>query len=293
MDQPIPAEIVKDEITLREFIADLKRAKVMFIVLLGTLTLAGGLIGHFSTKEYQATTVLVPASEGSGTSQLGGLAEIASRYSGLASLAGISLPGTGMKDEAIAVLQSQLLTQRYIQQNNLLPILYDSKWDPAARAWKTRDPRKIPTLWLANRYFKNNIRTVVDDKGTGMIELTIKWKNPQMAAAWANGLVNLTNSYLRNKAISEAELNVAYLNSMVAKTNVVQEQEVIYALMEQQIEKEMIAKDREEYALKVIDPAFPPEKPSSAGAMLLGLLGFTLGLFFGVVIVFVRRALRE
>jgi len=123
--------------------------------------------------------------------------------------------------------------------------------------------------------------------------MTIKWKNPFQAAQWANGLVALTNAYLRDKAISEAERNITYLNGMVGKTNVVQEQEVIYALMQQQIDKEMIAKDRVEYALKVIDPAFPPEKPSSAGPILLGLLGCTLGLFIGVTVVFLRRVLSE
>ena len=151
----------------------------------------------------------------------------------------------------------------------------------------------MPTLWLANRFFNNTIRSVVDDKKTGMVEMTIKWKNPDQAAQWANGLVALTNAYLRDKVISEAGRNITYLNGMVGKTNVVQEQEVIYALMQQQIDKEMVAKDRAEYALKVIDPAFPPEKPSSAGPVLLGLLGCTLGLFIGVAVVFLRRVLSE
>ena len=294
MDQPVASDAREGEITLREFLADIRRAKLMFVVLLGACTLGGVLVGVLVPRDYSATTVLAPVSEGaSGGSHLGGLAELASQYSGLASLAGISLQESGMKDEAIAVLQSEQLTRQYIQDNHLLPVLYASKWNPATHTWRSQDPRHVPTLWTANRYFKNKIRSVVDDKKTGMIEMTIQWKDPLQAAQWANGLVALTNSYLRNKAISEAERNIAYLNDMVAKTSVVQEQQVVYALMEQQIEKEMIARGRQEYALKVIDPAFAPEKPSSAGPMLLGLLGCTLGFFAGIVVVFLRRALRE
>lgn len=292
MDRPTAPQIAQEEITFREFLQDLKRAKVTLIVLMGVFTVAGVLLGILRPKEYEATTVLLPALPSAGNSSFGGLAKIASEYGGLASMAGLSLPGSSAKDEAIAVLQSELLTQRYIEQNNLLPVLYQSKWDSAKGNWKSLSPKKIPTLWLANRYFKNKIRTVVDDKKTGMIEMTIKWKNPEQAAAWANGLVRLANSYLRDKEIREAERNIEYLNGLVSKTGIVQEQQVIYALLEEQIDKEMVARDRKEYALKVIDPAFAPEKPSSAGPILMGLLGFTLALFIGVVVVFIQRALR-
>jgi uncharacterized protein involved in exopolysaccharide biosynthesis len=293
MDRPTAPAGAPDEITFRDFLEDLKRARVTVITLMCVFTLAGVLLGLFSTKEYEATTVLMPAAPSAGgSSGAGGLAQLASEYGGLASLAGISLPGASARDEAIAVLQSELLTQRYIEENHLLPVLYPSKWDSAKGTWKTLEPKKIPTLWLANRDFKNNIRAIVDDRKTGTIDLTIRWKNPQQAAQWANGLVQLANSYLRNKEIGEAERNIEYLDGLVSKTNVVEEQQVIYALMEQQIDKEMIARDREEFALKVVDPAFPPDKPSSAGPLLRGLLGCVLALFLGVVIVFIQRAWR-
>src|SRR6185437_33529 len=144
MDQPIDTNTREDEITLRQFVADLRKAKLMFVLLLGALTLGGVLIGLLVPRNYSASIVLSPVSEGLSGSRLGGLAELASQYSGLASLAGINLPESGMKDEAIAVLQSQLLTQRYIQQNNLLPVLYASNWNAATHTWKSRDRRHVP-----------------------------------------------------------------------------------------------------------------------------------------------------
>jgi uncharacterized protein involved in exopolysaccharide biosynthesis len=168
-------------------------------------------------------------------------------------------------------------------------VLYAKKWDSTALKWRVTDPKKIPTLWKANRDFKK-IRSVVDDKKANMVVLKITWKNPQQAAKWANDLVQMTNSYLRDKAIQEAERNIAYLNEQAAKANMVEARKSIYSLLETEINKEMLARGRDEYALKVVDPAFVPEKPSSAGPVVLGLLGFGLGCTAAVLMVFARRA---
>jgi uncharacterized protein involved in exopolysaccharide biosynthesis len=169
-------------------------------------------------------------------------------------------------------------------------VLYAKQWDAVAQKWLTTDPKKTPTLWKANRDFKK-IRAIIDDKKSGMVVLTITWTDPKQAAKWANDLVSITNSYLRDKAIKEAQRNIAYLNEQAAKTNVIEAQKSIYSLLESEINKEMLARGREEYALKVVDPAFVPEKPSSPGPLLLGLLGFGLGCTAAVLWVFGRRAL--
>jgi uncharacterized protein involved in exopolysaccharide biosynthesis len=139
--------------------------------------------------------------------------------------------------------------------------------------------------------FKNDIRQVTDDKKSGLIVLSIQWKDPALAAKWANDLVRITNNYLRSKAIEEAERNITYLQDQVLKANAVEVQKGIYSLMEQEINKVMLARGREEYALKVVDPAFAPEKPSSPGALMLGALGFAFGCLLSLLIVFGRRAI--
>lgn len=277
------------EITFKEFLQQIIKARSLFVILVGATTIGGGLIGLLGPKEYKATTTLMSASFGGGA-QLGGMASLASQYGGLASLAGISMPGAASRNEAIAVLKSQLLTRQFIKDNGLLPVLFASEWNSVTGKWKSADAKRIPSAWLANAYFNNKIRTIVDDPKTGLVTMTIEWKNPEQAAQWANGLVGLTNSYLRKKAIREAERNIAYLNGLIGKANVMQEQEVIYALMKEQIDKEMVARDSTQYALKVIDPAFVPDKPSSGGLLLWGIFGLFLGVFLDVLVVFVKIA---
>jgi uncharacterized protein involved in exopolysaccharide biosynthesis len=125
------------------------------------------------------------------------------------------------------------------------------------------------------------------------VTLTITWTDPKVAAQWANGLAELTNNYLRQKAISESERNIAYLNDQLAKTSVVALRDSIYSLMESEIKKQMLARGTNEYALKVIDPAVPPEKPTSPKAMLWILMAFCAGLLFSSAYVFVRVILRS
>ena len=287
MDQKSKTPAYDDEITLREVAAEVRRSAKPLALLVAVCTLVGLTLGLVLEKEYLASTLLSPIAEDP-TGKVGGLGALAGELGGLASLAGISLPGGKAKDEAVAVLQSEMLTETYIRDNNLLPILYAKMWDAGTGKWLTSDPKKVPTLWKANRLFARTIRSVAEDK-KGLVVLSIRWKDPKLAARWANDLVKLTNVYLRDKAIAEAQRNIAYLNEQAAKTNIVEAQRTIYSLLQSEINKEMVARGREEYALKVIDPAFVPERPSSAGAIILSLLGFGVGCVLAVLIAFGRR----
>jgi capsular polysaccharide biosynthesis protein len=237
--------------------------------------------------KYQASTLISPVSDESGGGRLGGLASIASEIGG-GSL-GISSPGNTQKQEYLAALTSEALTERYIKQNDLLPILFASKWDPAKRAWKDLPKDEIPTLWKANQFFKRHVRSVITDSKTTLTTLTIVWTNPNEAAKWANGLVKLTNDYLRAKAIAESERNIEYLKDQFAKTTIVGMQTAIVSNMEDQMKKAMIAQGNEEFALKVIDPAVAPEKRISPVPALWISTGFLVGLIGSTLLVYVRR----
>jgi len=58
--------------------------------------------------------------------------------------------------------------------------------------------------------------------------------------------------------------------------------------MENEINKQMLAREREEYALKIIDPAVPPERPSSFGPLRMGIFGFAAGLMASILWVAMR-----
>jgi uncharacterized protein involved in exopolysaccharide biosynthesis len=260
-----------------------------FIIAAVTLasTVTATILSYTLDDKYQASITLSPVSDDSSGGRLGGLASLATEIGG-GSL-GISSPGNTQKQEYLATLQSEALTERYIKENDLLPILFESKWDAARHTWKDLSKSEMPTLWKANQFFKRHVRAVTSDSKTSLTTMMIVWKDPTLAAQWANGLVKLTNDYLRAKAIDESERNISYLKDQFSKTNVIGIQSAINSILEDQMKKAMIAQGSQEYALKVIDPAVPPEKRISPLPWLWIPMGFCLGLIVCGVTAYVYR----
>jgi uncharacterized protein involved in exopolysaccharide biosynthesis len=243
-----------------------------------------GIVGWVMPPEYKATTILSPVTNTSGGGGMGAMGALGGAVGGLASLAGLSVGADSKKAEFVAVLQSEALTEKYISENNLLPILFRKQWDAGAGTWKIKDPNKQPTLWKANRFFKS-VRTVTTDSKTSLVTLSIEWTDPKLAQTWANGLVRLTNDYLRDQAVREAERNIAYLNDQASKTDTLGVKQAIYTIMQTEINKAMLARGNDEYALKVIDPAFTPERPSSLGTVAWTVIGLLVGFFLSSAVV--------
>jgi uncharacterized protein involved in exopolysaccharide biosynthesis len=274
-----------DEVSLRDTFAVLWRRKWLVISVTLAFGIGAGVASLLQAPLYVAATIVSPVSTGPGGGATSGLGALASQFGGLASLAGVAMPGDSKKFESLAVLQSEILTEKYIQDNNLLPIIFSTKWDDKQNKWKSSDPEKIPTLWDGNVTFKKEIRSVSNDAKTGLATITITWTDPKLAAKWANDLVQRTNEYLRAKAIHDSEANLAYLNEQAVKTNEVAIRQGIYSLIQGEINKVMMAKGSEEYALRVLDPAVAPERrfsPQRTNWVLFGLLS---GLMVSIIVV--------
>ncbi len=256
--------------------------------------LLAALAARLVPRKYESTVLLMPVSAPSSASGLGGLSSVVSQLGGAASLLGLgSSAGASGKAEAIATLQSQAIAERYIQDRNLMPILFSKAWDNAGQKWISDDPKKIPTLWQGMNFFLKGVVNVTDNAKTGLVLLKIIWKDPKVAATWANELVKATNDYLRGKAMKESQRNIDYLSEQAAKTATVEVRNAIYTVLETEIKKEMMARGSEEYALKVIDPAIAPESPSSPRPVFWTLGGFIVGLVLGTFIAIVRTVLAE
>jgi uncharacterized protein involved in exopolysaccharide biosynthesis len=278
-DQGRPGE---DPISLKDLTREAWRRKWLALAIVVATTLAGAIAGWTLPKSYDAIVLLSPASDDSSG---GGLGSLTSRFSGLASLAGLSAAGDSKKAESIAVLQSDALTQRYIKENELLPVLFADSWDGAKKAWKVSDAASTPTLWKASRFFGKKVRKVALDTETGLVTLSVRWGDPELAAKWANGLVEMTNAYLRDKAIRESERNIAYLTEQASQTNVVEARQAIFNVLETELNRVMFARGSNEYAFKVVDPASVPESPSFPPVTLLLIAGFAGGCLLAAFVV--------
>lgn len=239
-------------------------------------------IALVTPEKYQATVLLSPVVDQAGGSKLGGAGALLSQLGGLGSLAGLGGASSSQRSESVATLQSRLLTEAFIAEKQLLPVLFHKQWNAANKEWKTNEPETTPTLWKGEELFRLKVRSVTDDKKTGLISLSILWTDPTLAAEWANEIVLRTNTYLRDKSIAESQRNLAYLNEQLKATSVVELQNAIYGLIEAEIKKEMIARGSKEFAFQVVDPATPPERRISPKRGAMTATGLFIGLVIGI-----------
>jgi uncharacterized protein involved in exopolysaccharide biosynthesis len=197
---------------------------------------------------------------------------------GLAALAGLTFGGAGdRKAEALATLQSRVLTESFVQDNNLLPVLFASRWDPERNEWRAN--AKAPTLWDANKLISTSVRKVLEDRKTGLITVAVEWTDPKLAAEWTAELVERTNKLLQQSAYGRATRNIAYLRKQLEETNIVEVRQALNNLMESELKTSMLAQRSEDYAFKVLDRAVVPQEKVRPRRALLLALGLTGGIF--------------
>ena len=233
---------------------------------------------------YRAETLIAPVTRDS----LGGLDALRNQFGGLAELAGVDV-GTsgGRREESFATLTSMGFARSFLLSESLMPILFADRWNSKASRW--REGEKQPTLEDGVKSFTKKVRTVTEDRKTGLVTVSVEWYSPQLAARWANRIVEMVNERLRTQAIRNTDLSIDYLNKELAKTNVVEIKQAIYRLIESQVNSAMRANVEHEYAFRVIDLAVAPETRVSPKRVVMTLVGCATGLFVGVIFVFVRR----
>lgn len=269
-----------DELTLFQLVRllRLRRWFVAALAIGGALIAAGW--SFLITPEYQTQVVLMPAvSEDAPENALQG---VMAGFGGVANLVGVSVRGAKDREEAVEFLRSRRVTDLFITKNELLPLLFPERWNTETKTWKSGS---APTMGEARRRFATRVRAIREDRRTGIVTVTITYRDPKLAAAWANGIVQLADAELRSRAIREANLSIQYLNSELAKTQVLELQQAIYRLIESQIRTVMFANVREQYAFRVIDPATVPDltdriRPRRTA---MTLIGFFVGLAAAVL----------
>jgi uncharacterized protein involved in exopolysaccharide biosynthesis len=257
------------------------------VTLLSSLLATSGAVTYalLAPKWYRAQTMVAPVSQemtSSGLGASGGQGE------GLASLVGINLGGheEEVRKQTLARLSSREFTYAFLRDETLMPILYADKWDPGRQRWKSTVEAKQPTLEKAYRYFIEHICTVSEDRRTGVIKISVDWKDPRLASEWANKLVTRINADRRADARAETERNMEFLNRELERTNIVEQREAISHLIESEMRKLMLISAHEQYAFKVIDPAFVPGREGivSPRIAVLTSVGFLLGGALGLVV---------
>jgi len=262
----------------------LTQYKILFFLIIGLSLFLSVLYAIYSTPFYRSSMVVIPAEH---ANQKGGLSSLAGQFGGIASLAGINLKGRlGNKETAIAMLKSRKFLSQFIKDSKVKPILFDTKWDEVNGKWKLGEVE--PTTWQAFKLFRKLLE-IVEDRKTGLIMLSIEWKDPILSAKWANDLIARLNAKMRLDAKNEIQRNMKYLKNQINTTSHVAILESLYGLLETEMKKIMLAEVNSEYVFKVIDPAYVPEERSRPKRRRIVFFGLLMGIVGGIfLIIFVN-----
>lgn len=296
-----------DEIDLKELFMVLWSGKWLISAITGVAAVASVAIALMLPNIYAANALLAPAEQSGG-----GMSALMQQYGGLASLAGVSLPGG--EDGSRAQLGMQLMKSRafigdFVDRRDILPelmavkswdagsgdVVFDSEsYDADSKTWlREVEPPKLaePSAQEAHKAF-SAILGVSQDKQTGYVTVSIEHQSPIIAAQWVNWLVEDVNSAVKAQDVAEAEKSIEYLREQVTNTSLADLQAVFFDLIQSQTETVMLAEVRQEYVFKTIDPAVAPEEKSKPSRALICVLGTLLGGMLGVVIVLIRHYAR-
>lgn len=249
-----------------------------------------GIAAWLTRPAYRASAVLVPATgDSDGASAL---LPALGRLGGLASLAGVSLGSQGV-EESLAVLRSRQFTETLIKDLDLLPGLFPGRWDEDAGRW-TNSKAGAPSLAQGFRRFDRRVRVVTFDKKTNLVKISAVWHDPEGAADLVNEMISRINREMRDRAIARTNASVQFLQKELEGTQAVETRQVISRLMESQINQRMYANVTGDYALRVVDPALPPDPDDRVRprTLLMLLLGGVVGTVVGGLLILAMHALR-
>jgi uncharacterized protein involved in exopolysaccharide biosynthesis len=276
----------EDEIDLLELIRTLLQA---WKTIVGIAILCTGLAvtyALYAQEVFKAETLLATAQE-----EKSGASSALSQFGGLAAMAGVTIPADSNIERVLATLESRVFLKKFIEEKSLLPIIFEDFWDAASNSWE---------LLVGQEAFipEDGISTIrgaieVDQDKSGLITLSISWKDPEVAAQWANDLVKQLNEQLREQAIADSKKRVGYLEQELAKTTLQDMRAVLYNLLESEKQKAMLANVNEDFALEVIDPAVAPEAREKPKRKLIVALGGVCGGFLGIFAVFFAQFLQK
>ncbi len=285
-----------DDIDLSALLATLWTGKWTIVTIAIVVTLLSLIYALNLPNTYKSEVLLAPTEEKSASGLSGQLG-------GLATLAGVDIgKGSGVDNVTLAleILKSRHFISKFIEKHELLvPVMAAEAWDYKTnsliidksiydvekREWRreVNPPRQAkPSLQEASKEFSTLFDVSVDSESK-MVTLSFAYYSPVLSKQWLDLIVIDINEEIRGREIQEAERSISYLTAQIQQTNISEVKGALFSLVEEQTKKLMLANARDEYILKVVDPAVIPEekfKPKRAIIVAIALLiGGTIGTF--------------
>ena len=256
---------------------------------------------------YTSKGLLASNQEDSSISQI-------SNMSSLANLAGINVPMQAQSKSEEAKeriksfdffknyflpnieLQNLMAVQKWVAKDNTIHY-DDSIFNSNEKTWVKNSSNSksfIPSMQESYEAYINSLSIDEDDK-TGFITLSITHLSPYIAKKWVEVIIENINESMRELDKQKAQNSITFLSDSSRATNVQSIKEAISRLLENQMQKLMLASSEDAYIFKVLDSPVAPERKSSPSRAFICIVGTFLGFIISlisIVVIYYRDILK-
>jgi len=282
MEEPPPTRSEEDGINLGDYFAILRKNGWKIVLFSLAVWLVTLLVMFQFPDIYQATAVLTPAvDEKRPNPALGVLASF-----------GVDVGSPSKVEDLEVLFKSNDLTVRVFGKYNLWPIVLPDRFDPATGKMKfcwtdrllgrEKGPR-APGDWDAIRAAKDCLRVFINNK-TGTVSVSFESPSAEGSAAIVKNYLDEGKSRLQEEALDRAVKNKKFIEEQIGKTVDALTRDRLYSLYGQEIEREMMGRNREQFGFRVVDaPRIPDRKLKPhriVGLIMSAFLSFLAGWIF-------------
>jgi len=271
-----------DEINLLDLFMVLVRRKWLIIGFVFFTGVSAVLISLQMTNIYRSEATIAARETEQSTGKtlsgaLGGLGGLVASE--------IGLGGGSDVDKIEVLLKSRRLADLVVEKHNLLPTLFDRKWDAQKKAW-SESP--APTIQEAYRLIKDGLLKVTRDRKTNVITASIEHKDPAFAKAMMQYYITELSEGLRAKVLKDAQENMKFLTEQLDRTTDPLLREKIYGMLAKEIEKDTFARAQTYYGFYVLDPPVAPDlnKKASPKRSMICILSVVVAFFVAIFLAF-------
>ena len=285
-------DLFDDEIDIRELFNVIWKGKAL-VILITSIVAIGAVVGSLMLTNYYQSESILAARQSQDTGVL-------SQYSGLASLAGVSVPNAGGDEvvQVIEIIRSREFLKHLLTFEDVLPSIMAAKtydltsqklyFDPNKYDAKTKKWTSKPSYLAAHKKYRDKLLSISQSKKTGLVSITIEHISPIFAKEFLALIIKEANTLKREKDIATSTEALKYLKGELSQTSFVETKISINQLIKAQLDTRMMAKINEEYSLVIIEPPFVPELKSKPYRAFICLLTTFIGGLLSVMIVLVR-----
>ena len=208
---------------------------------------------------------------------------------------GVDIGSPTKVEDLETLFKSNDLTVRVFRKYNLWPIVLPDKFDSATGKMKfgwtdrlfggEKGPR-APGDWDAIRAAKDRLNVFVNKK-VGTVSVSFESPSAEGSANIVKYYLDEGKSRLQEEALDRASKNKKFIEEQIGKTVDALTRDRLYALYGQEVEREMMGRNREQFGFRVIDaPRIPDRKfkpMRGLGVILCMILSFFVGVVFFVV----------